>query len=143
MLSPNARKLVFVSLGSGGVTSTGNEQDPACPFDAVAVHCTVVDPTAKLDPDAGVQLTLTGATPPVGVGTVNVTGTAAPLGDGVATGPGHVTEGADGLVGRVGDVGLDDPPHAPVTSAASSSVPGTSRRRPLSLGEDWLISNKP
>lgn len=116
-----------VSCGMGGVTVTENEHDPVWVSDAVAVHCTVVVATLNGDPDAGVQLSVTGATPPVAVGTVYVTGTGPPLGEPVVIAAGQVIDGAPvgggvgGVVGGVGVVGVD-PPHAPTARAASSTA---------------------
>ena len=77
-LSPNARNFVRDSRGVGAVTVTSNVQDVDCAAASVAVHCTVVVPTGKSDPDCRVQLTCTGGTPPAAVGGLKVTATGVP-----------------------------------------------------------------
>lgn len=67
MLSPNATKFVAVSCG-GRVTVTVNVHEALRWSASRAVHVTLVDPTAKLDPLAGVHEVVTGAVPPVTVG---------------------------------------------------------------------------
>ena len=64
------------------------------------MHCTGVAPTGNGDPDARLQLTCTGDTPPVVVGGGNVTDTAAPVNETVVTFAGHemVSGGPDGMV---------------------------------------------
>ena len=68
MLSPNARNRVSVSFG-GDRTVTPNVQELARALKSVTVQVTVVDPTEKPVPLAGVQVgPVSGAEPPVTVG---------------------------------------------------------------------------
>jgi hypothetical protein len=132
-LSPNARNFVRERRGIAAVTVTVKTHEVVCAAASVAVHWTVVAPTANGEPDWRVQLTWTGATPPVADAAANVTGTAAPVVD-VAVAPrGHAMVKAgrglspDGpapggpLTGGVGLVGVEQP--------AASSVPRTTRAR--------------
>ena len=68
-LSPKARKRVRERRGMA-VTVTVNVQEAVADPASVAVHCTLVVPTSNADPEGRVQLTATGATPPVVVGAV-------------------------------------------------------------------------
>ena len=68
MLSPNARNLVRDTCATGAATVTVNEHDRVACAASVAVHRTVVDPTGKVDAEAGVQAVCTGATPPAVTG---------------------------------------------------------------------------
>jgi len=68
---------VFVVILAGqlkehsGFTVTENEHEFVLLLESVVVQVTVVVPTAKLDPDAGIQLAVgTGAQLSVGVGVV-------------------------------------------------------------------------
>jgi hypothetical protein len=79
MLSPNARNLVRDNCGGGGVTFTVNAQDVVTAAASVAAHCTGVDPTGNSEPEARVQLTWTGATPPDVVGGAKLTATGLPV----------------------------------------------------------------
>jgi hypothetical protein len=65
MLSPNARIVVTLRRGDGGVTVTTNEQLAVRRTASVAVHATGVEPRLNVDPLAGVHDTVTGAVPPV------------------------------------------------------------------------------
>jgi hypothetical protein len=60
MLSPNAKILVTPKRGAGGVTVTMNAHDAARFTASVAVQFTTVEPTANVDPLAGVQVVVTG-----------------------------------------------------------------------------------
>src|SRR3954451_21314268 len=81
------------------------------PLRSVAVHCTAVVPTAKLEPDAGVHAT-------VGDGSVSSVAVAAPYVTGV-DGPVASTGTVEGRC-RVGGLA---PPNMPAASAAA--VPPT------------------
>jgi hypothetical protein len=67
MLSPNAKNLVFDSVGSFD-TVTSNAHVAVRLRESVAVHVTVVVPIGKLEPDPGEQVTLTVPWPAVAVG---------------------------------------------------------------------------
>jgi hypothetical protein len=68
MLSPNARSLVKESRG-GGCTVTPNVQELERALKSVTVQVTVVDPTEKPVPLAGVQVgPVNGLAPPATVG---------------------------------------------------------------------------
>ena len=69
MLSPNATYFVIVSSGMRD-TVTGNVQELVRLCLSVAVHVIVVEPSANVDPDAGVHATVTGASPPDASGVV-------------------------------------------------------------------------
>ena len=60
------------SQRGGGWTVMLNEQNAVTPRESVALQLTGVWPTAKVLPDAGAQPTVTGAVPPVLVGSVSV-----------------------------------------------------------------------
>jgi hypothetical protein len=77
-----------------------NVQDLVVETASVAVHCTGVAPTGNADPDARLQLTCTGGTPPVVVGEGKVTDTAPPENDGEVTAAGQVMV-SGGLAGTV------------------------------------------
>lgn len=106
---------------AGGATVTVNEHEAVALLPAVAVQRTFVVPTGNVPPDAGAQLTLTGATPPVAVGVVKATETAAPLVELAETSAGHVRLGDEGVTGGVGEVGVDESLH-PVTMIAATSA---------------------
>lgn len=92
------------------------------------MHCTDVLPTGNIEPDPGVQDTVTGAWPPLPVGAAKVT--AMPAADVVVTetGAGHDNVGEPGVgvgvgvgVGfGVGDVGLLVLHAAETTSATAT-----------------------
>jgi hypothetical protein len=96
MLSPKATKRLTLNFG-GTVTVTAKVQTSARALESVTVHATVVVPTPKFDPVAGVQVGPTsGASPPVTVGSEYTTETGPPSGDVVETGLGQVSFGATG-----------------------------------------------
>ena len=68
-LSPNARNFVRDRVGRRE-TVTGKVQLAVADEASVAVHVTVVEPSGKVEPDGGVQATVTGARPPVADGSV-------------------------------------------------------------------------
>jgi hypothetical protein len=113
MLSPNAMNRVSVSSGVR-FTVTANEHDAVRFKPSVAVHSTDVVPSGNVEPDAGVQDTLTGAWPPPAEGVVNVTAVPVPEVVVTDTGAGQDNVGDSGVgvgvgvgVGLgVGDVGL-------------------------------------
>src|SRR5687768_3310282 len=104
MLSPNAMKRTRCNCGAR-VTLTRNSQVACRLSPSVAVQLTVVSPIGNSDPDAGVQLTLTGVCPSraSGVGYE----TASPAGSIVArlTPSSHETVGAAGGGGGGGGSG--------------------------------------
>jgi hypothetical protein len=63
MLSPNARNLVALKR-PGRVTVTEKVQDADCCWASMAVQLTVLAPTGKEAPLAGVQVDVSGCTPP-------------------------------------------------------------------------------
>jgi hypothetical protein len=63
------------------VTLTLNTHDRVVGAASVAEHCTSVVPTEKSEPDVRVQLTCTGATPPVVLGALKLTATGLPFAD--------------------------------------------------------------
>jgi hypothetical protein len=93
-----------VSRG-GGVTTTGNEQVAARWRASVAVHVTVVEPTANDDPLDGVQFTTTGGAPALPSGVSYVTAVARPVRDVVVTGLGHAIRGGSANGSTGGGVG--------------------------------------
>jgi hypothetical protein len=110
MLSPKARNLVF-EIVAIRPTLTGKTHEAERFSESVAVQDTSVDPSAKVDPDGGAQLTATGDCPPSasGVGYVTATPLAdvlVEIGDGHdnvgAAGGGGVTTGGGVVVGAVG-----------------------------------------
>jgi hypothetical protein len=79
MLSPNERN--FVKRSSGGlVTVTAKLHELFCVRASLAVHVTVVEPTANAEPLDGVHVVVTGAVPPLTVGE-NVMATGSPVAD--------------------------------------------------------------
>jgi hypothetical protein len=106
---------------------------------SVAVHWTSVVPTGNSEPDVRVQLTWTGATPPVVLASENVTGTGLPFADVAvwlagqamvrAGGGGGVIWGGVVVVGGpgVGDVG-DEHPLA-INDRTKRAAAGLERRR--------------
>jgi hypothetical protein len=68
MLSPNAKILVTPKRGAAGVTLTVNAHVAARFTASVAVQCTTVEPTAKIELLAGVHVVDTGCVPFVTVG---------------------------------------------------------------------------
>jgi hypothetical protein len=89
MLSPNARNFVRLIRG-GAVTVTRKVHELARCRASVAVHVTVVAPTANVDWLAGVQATCTGDSPPVVVAVPYDTGTDVPVGDATVIGEGQL-----------------------------------------------------
>jgi hypothetical protein len=74
MLSPNARNVTRDNRGmAGAVTVTVNVHDAVVCTESVAVQRTDVEPTGKIEADAGVQLEVVGGTPPVTPGVPNAT----------------------------------------------------------------------
>jgi hypothetical protein len=141
MLSPNARNLVRDSCGIGGVTVTVNVHEVDALVASVAVHCTVAAPAANAVPDARVQLTSMGSTPPLVAGALNVTGTAAPVVEATVTLPGQViaSGGRDGTgVTGGGGVGFVGDEHAAITNRLATSVHRT-RRGPSYDRDDTAI----
>ena len=91
MLSPNAMNFVTASCG-GLVTVTANAQVANWLAAAlVAVHPTVVVPTANDDPDAGVHVVWIGGVPPWAVGAGHVTATGWPVVDTAVCAAGQVS----------------------------------------------------
>ena len=80
MLSPKAMNLVALSVPTR-VTVTFKLQEAVCCLASRAVHTTLFEPTGKFDPLGGVQLTVSGAEPPVAVGLPKSTATGLPLSD--------------------------------------------------------------
>jgi hypothetical protein len=128
-------KKVFEICGTGGVTVTWKVQEPVWLSEAVAVQVTSVLPTVNGELGAGVQLTDTGATPPVAVGSVKGTGTGEPLVDPTVIVAGHDTVGAAAAGGGsggfgVGAVGESEPPQLTLMASANPTInPRTSRGR--------------
>ena len=99
---------------SSGVRSTvtANEHCAVRFRPSVAVHCTVVVPSGKTEPDCGVHDTLTGAWPPLPDGVVKLTAVPVAVVAMADTDAGHDNVGESGVgvgvgVGLgVGDVGL-------------------------------------
>src|SRR5687768_1742185 len=133
MLSPNAMKCTRCNCAAR-VTFTRNSQ-VACRFNpSVAVQLTVVSPIGNSDPDAGVQLTLTGVCPSrvSGVGYE----TASPAGSMVArlTPGSHETVGAGGGGGGGGGSGALGVLLHPPAQAIRRTVQN-SKRRPVTRQE--------
>jgi hypothetical protein len=80
--------------GSVSLTVTVNEQVPVLPVASVAVHVTVVVPTAKKEPDAGTQDTVTPGQLSVAVATKVTTAPQSPGSFDTVIGAGHVMTGA-------------------------------------------------
>jgi hypothetical protein len=149
MLSPNARNLVRDSCGIGGVTVTVNAHEVDAFAASVAVHCTVAAPTANAVPDARVQLTSIGSTPPVVAGALNVTGTAAPVVEATVTLAGHaIVSGGRGGTGVTGGgtvgggVGLVGDEHAAITKRLPTSVQRTRRGTSFDLDDTAIRGPK-
>lgn len=111
-------------------------QDRLAGAASVAVHWTSVVPIGNAEPDVRVQLTCTGATPPVVVGDANDTATALPLVDAADRLPGQLMVSAGfGVGGGVviggvpgeGDVGDDE--HATANREAATSGQADRRNR--------------
>lgn len=111
MLSPKARKLVTARRGTRA-TVTVKPHDAACCRLSRAVQATAVVPRGKALSDAGVQVVVTGAVPPVVVGAANVTASGFPSTELAATFAGQEIASAAGG-GGAGGVGADGDPHAP------------------------------
>src|SRR5512134_3042128 len=101
MLSPNARKRVADSRGTGR-TVTLNVHELVRARASVAAHVTAVSPTGKVDPGAGVQLTETGALPPCATGTGNCTCIGPSSRDSATSADGHTNVGPGSGVGAGG-----------------------------------------
>jgi hypothetical protein len=125
MLSPNAMNRDTDSCG-GRVTVTVNAQVANWLAAAlVATQPTVVVPTAKLEPDAGVQVVWMGGVPPWAIGPCHVTGTGWPVVETAVWAGGQVSVnwagGGDGLVG-VSSHAVE------ATAAARARIHGPTRR---------------
>ena len=116
------------------MTVTENTHEADAAVASVAVHCTRVAPPVNGVPDDRVQLTCTGATPPVVVGDVKVTlvGLTAAL---TVTFGGHEIESAGtvgdgGVEGGDGDVGgAAGEEHAIDTTTARAPLAADSHRK--------------
>jgi hypothetical protein len=123
MLSPNARSVVpFSATLSFAVTE--NVHAALAPTLSVALHVTVVEPRVKVLPEAGVQLLVTGATPPDEVGAVNVTATDA-FGVPAVTFAGHVNVSAGTGVG----IGEGPPGGVAPQPAATMTISALAKQR--------------
>ena len=137
-LSPNARNVVFNNTGIGGFTRTVKPHDAVCPTASVAVHDTAVVPTEKVEPEAGVHVTVTGGVPSMADGVVNEA-TAVTLFNGAVadTSSGQLRLSAGlaladadaGCAVDVGDVGDPPPLHALVHAASTRQAARAARRR--------------
>lgn len=120
MLSPNASMAVTEKRGTF-VTVTATPQEADCCTASFAVHVTEVVLTGKFVPEAGVQVVVTGAFPPVVVGAAKETATALPSIDCAETGAGHaIVKVSVGGGGGVGVVGEPHPPRSHSTGATTS-----------------------
>src|SRR5262245_12702761 len=72
MLSPNATYRVAPMRGTASTVTVKVQRSVRC-IASVATQADVELPSGKLEPDGGVHVTVTGATPPVTVGAGNVT----------------------------------------------------------------------
>src|SRR2546422_4167712 len=113
MLSPNATNRV-------GTTVTPNSHEDVCCKASVPTHVTCDVPIPNAEPLAGMHRTLTGAVPPVTLGSAKVTLAAAAVIAGATVAAGHVK--ANLPVGGEGPIGLL--PHRAVRNA-----PNTTGRR--------------
>jgi hypothetical protein len=108
------------------------------------VHCTLVIPAVNIDPDWRVQLTCTGATPPVVVGCANEMATDVPSRATDEVLPGQLMlkdgGGATGVSGGTRGVGeVGDPPHP---DSASTRRPKTRCVRAFFTGRGRGILSK-
>jgi hypothetical protein len=111
---------------AGRRTKTDVVQLEDSPLASAAEQLTEVVPPLNKLPDGGVQLSVTGATPPVVVGELKLTDTGLPSTDCASTLAGQVTV-SWGIGGGGGSVG---PPQLPApTRAATASVRPATRRR--------------
>ena len=124
MLSPKERNEVVASLGGVRIVTTKEHMAGRCRA-SVTVHVTVFGPTAKADPDGGVQAVMFGACPCATVGAAKVTTVAPPSGDCAVCAAGHVMTG--GSVGT--GVGVVGPPQAARTIAFTTRPAGASANR--------------
>ena len=86
-------------IRGGGVTVTVKEHESVRCLASVAVHVTVVVPTGKLEPLAGVHSVVTGGAPNDAVAEPYTAGTGWPFGEGMLTGAGHEIFGGSGTTG--------------------------------------------
>jgi len=114
MLSPNPMNFVTVSRG-GAVTVTCRVQDAVRLWASVAVHVTVVVPTGNVDPLAGTQRVVSGASP-------SAAGMSYDTGNGVPAGEETVTESRHAICGPLipGAVGLSQAARTLAMSAATA-----------------------
>jgi hypothetical protein len=104
------------------LTITDVAQESSCFWASVAVHMTAVVPIGKDDPDAGTQLVVTGATPPLTVG-LKVTFTGLPLCETTGAMSGHeIDSGAIVEPGATVDVTITFELHEALASTASMAV---------------------
>ena len=127
--------------GGGGATVTTNVQDCVTGLASVAVHCTLVAPMGNIEPDAAVQLTCTGVTPPDVVGDAKVTATGPPLREVAARlagqamlKPGGGGGGVPGGSFGVGRVGVDEV-HAATAKAVTQNGTVSKRRNRRMAGQ--------
>ncbi len=92
-------------MRGGGVTVTVNAHESVRCLASVAVHVTVVVPTGKVEPLAGVHSVVTGGAPNDVVVAPYTAGTGCPFGEGTLTGAGHEIFGGSGTTGG-GGVGV-------------------------------------
>ncbi|HEY6356976.1 MAG TPA: hypothetical protein VIX35_01955, partial [Vicinamibacterales bacterium] len=124
MLSPKATIVIAAIVCA--LTTTLAVQTAVRPMASLAWHVTVVEPSGKVEPEAGRHDTVTGGVPPVSAGAANVTrSVAVPSGASAVVTPGQVRDGGP-TGGGVTPVGLE---HA-VTTAATPASPHETRRSP-------------
>jgi hypothetical protein len=110
MLSPNATKLVMLMIGTGGWTTTLNEQEAVRCRTSTAVQVTAVEPTGKSAPLVGEHETATFGAPPTAVASPNWTEIGCDLGDVTGGGAaGQLILGPFGYGSVVGVIGLSHP----------------------------------
>jgi hypothetical protein len=105
--------MIFCAPKTCPATVTLDEHVAVRPIASAALQFTGVDPIGNAEPDAGVQMTLTGGVPPLTVA-VNVTACAAdPIGATADVAAGHVSDRPVTTVGGgVTVVGLEHPANA-------------------------------
>jgi hypothetical protein len=108
----------FVTLSKSPVSVTENEHCACCAMLSRAVQATAVVPTAKIAPDAGAHVVVTGAAPPVVTGDAYVTVCPADPTPRTVTLAGHAIAGAAGV-----GPGVVGPPQRTATHAIASAAP--------------------
>jgi hypothetical protein len=132
---------VYWTRGGGLTVIVRLQLDVRC-CASVAVHVTVVAPTGKVDPLAGVHVSVTGALPPMTVADAYTTGIGDASGEVNVCEAGHETLGGS-AGGGVGVVGVLPPQPTAQTAATNRQAKGWMECRLIKPGSSPPWARRP